>query len=344
MAGLTANIVTSKNRAFPDWPRPYMPSESWPFYGSAGFYDQTEKRHLPGFLNFGSVGSSLENVLGNASTDAWNMHNGQATAQTAGAWNGGWAINEVWSDADAAMAWYMDRSDNKLYALLVDTGTTPDTVRMVSIDKDGNTALETAALQVTNTALDGQLAAYESTPLMYRVGQVDGTGNFRFDKFRANTPNDNGTEPFDGVRLEINTSSGTVNGISANTIAETTDGLLPNNMFQASPYGISAMCGPTDNGIMGAPIQNSFANYNVYANQLNGSLGNVDTGQIIEHAFFGQQSPFFSLNYGFKPIPWLGSYFFIGHGNITQVDGGMNFHRTDFHNFLDELAVWYGLL
>ena len=344
MAGLTVNIVTSKNRAFPDWPRPYLPSESWPYYGSAMFHDQSEKRKLPGFLNFGSVGSSLENAIANAANDVWTMYNGQGTAQTAGSWSSGWAVTEGWSDADAAMAWYMDSSDNKLYALLVDTGTDPDTVRMVSIDKDGSTTLETAALQVTNTALNGQLISYDSTPLLYRVGGVDGTGNFRFDKYKANTPNDNTTAPYDGVRLEINTSSGTVNGIAANTIAETTDGMLPNNLFKPSPYNLLAFMGPTDNGIIGSPIYNNYSTTSYYADNLYGTLGNANTGQIFQNAFFGRQPPFFSYNYAYKPYPWLGSYFFAGAGNVTQVDGAPNFARADMHNFLDELGVWYGLL
>ena len=344
MAGLTANIVTSRNRAFPDWPRPYLPSESWPYYGSAMFHDQTEKRKLPGFLNYGSVGSTIENAFANAGNDVFSMYNGQGTQDTSGYWNSGLSPANFSADYDTWAAVYMDRVDNKLYLLMMDTSTDPDTYIMGTVDNGGNIAFVTAAFQVTNTALNGQLISYDSTPLLYRVGGVDGTGNFRFDKYRANTPNDNTTAPFDGVRLEINTSGSTVNGISANTMAETTDGLLPNNLFQPTPYNLLAVMGPTDNGIIGGPISNNHATTSYYANNLYGTLGNANTGQIFQHAFFGPQSPFYSFNYAYKAYPWLGSYFFAGAGNITQINGAPNFHRTDMHNFLDEIAVWHGIL
>ena len=149
----------------------------------------------------------------------------------------------------------MDRVDNKLYVMVIDTSTSPDTYRMMTIDKDGNTAFVTAAYQVTNTALDGMQLSYDTSPPLYRVGGVDGTGNFRMDRYRANTPNDNATQPYDGVRLEINTSSGTVNSIAANTMVETTDGLIPNNIFigNSSFSEVATFMGPTDNGIIGAP-------------------------------------------------------------------------------------------
>ena len=87
MAGLTrsVNIVTSKNRAFPNFPRAYMPSESWPYYGSH-MYTVTSNVMLPGFLNFGSVGSSIM-LNSSGSTNALKMYNGQGTEQTAGSWN-----------------------------------------------------------------------------------------------------------------------------------------------------------------------------------------------------------------------------------------------------------------
>ena len=348
MAGLTRsiNIVTSKNRAFPDWPRPHYTSPSVPYYGSQSYQNDSNKRYFPGFLNFGSSGSSLANAISNNSNDNWYMYNAQGTQQSAGSWNSGWAKNDPWSDADRWVAAYMDSVDNKLYMLVVDAGTNPDTVRMVSIDKDGNTVNETAAFQVTNTALEegSNYWSYDSCPILYRVGQADGTGNFRFDRYKANTDDNDGSEPYDGVRLEINTSSGTVNSIAANTIAETSDGIIANNLYYPDPFTLTAFMGPTDNGIIGAPTNNAFSNYNVYSNRLYGMLGNTTTGQFFHWTFFGRDTPFYSLNYSYKPVPWLGSYIFCGHGGTTQVAGALNYSKTDMHNYLDEVAVWYGIL
>ena len=341
MAGLTrsVNIVTSKNRAFPNWPTPYMPSESWPYYGSH-FYAQpnTNNVMLPGFLNFGSVGSSIS-INAYDSDNYLKMYNGQGTEQTAGSW-GTMIPTNIISGYDQYSAYYMDRVDNKLYMLLIDEGTSPHTYRMASIDKDGTIVLEPAAYQVTNTAFNSKRMSYDSTPLLYRVGNVDGTGNFRFDLLRANTPNDNNTQPYDGVRLEINTSGGTVNGIAANTMAETTDGLIPNNIFIGnSSFNPTTFIGPTDNGIMGAP---TYSDGNYVQGFPYGTLGNINTGQFNQNVPFGQCPFYMWSGYG-KPTPWLGSYFWISLYN-GYVSGMANIERTDFHAFLDELAVYYGLL
>ena len=341
MAGLTraVNIVTSKNRAFPNWPTPYMPSESWPYYGSH-FYAQpnTNNVMLPGFLNYGSVGSSISINL--YDSDAYiRQYNGQGTQITSGSW--GTAIpSNISSGYDKWSAFYMDRVDNKLYMLIIDEGTSPHTYRMTSIDKDGTVVMETAAFQVTNDAFNSKRMSYDSTPLLYRVGNVDGTGNFRFDLLRANTPNDNGTSPYDGVRLEINTTGSTVNGVAANTITETTDGLIPNNIFIGnSNFNPSCFIGPTDNGIMGTPVVGEVDSTQYYPY---GTLGNINTGQFNQNVSFGQCPFSFWSGYG-KPTPWLGSYFWVPLYN-GYVAGMGNIERTDMHAFLDELAVYYGLL
>jgi hypothetical protein len=343
MAGLTRslNIVTSKNRAFPNFPRAYMPSESWPYYGSH-MYTYGANVMLPGFLNFGSVGSSIS-VNSSGSTNALKMYNGQGTEQTAGSWNSGFAPGDGAAAYDTWSAFYMDRVDNLLYVMVIDTSTDPDTYRMMTIDKDGTVAFVTAAYQVTNTGLENMKLSFDTTPPLYRVGGVDGTGNFRMDRYRANTPNDNATQPYDGVRLEINTSSGTVNSIAANTMVETTDGLIPNNIFigNSSMGEIATFMGPTDNGIIGAP---SYGDYRYNAGRPYGLLGNATTGQLIQNISFGMDIPFYYWSDAdIKPVPWLGSYFFhpIGGGYVSGIN---NFSRADAHAYLDELAVWYGLL
>jgi len=343
MAGLTYNIVTSKKRAMPDWPITYMPSDSWTYNGSHDYESpNSDQALLPGFLNFGSVGSSIS-INGYNATSALKMFNGQGTQQTASYWNGGLLPTEFDAAYDSWSAFYMDRVDNKLYCLLCDTTTDPDTFRMGTVDKDGTVAFVTAAYQVTNTSL-GSYNVFNSdtTPTLYRVGGVDGTGNFRFDKWRANTPNDNNVQPYDGVRLEINTTGSTVNGIAANTMAETTDGLVPNNIFLGSgAFNPATFLGPTDNGIIGSVV---YADYRYNEGQVYGSLGNMNTGQINMNVGWGHDCPFFRWQSGyFKPVPWLGSYMFIPLDS-ANLSGFSNFSRTDMHAFMDEMAVRNGLL
>ena len=330
MAGLTANIITSKNRAMPDWPRAYSP---YYYYGVTGNQENSSGRFFPGFANDSLACSALKMILHNSGTDNIEYYNGQGVQVTTGDWASGYAVNEQWSDGDLWTAHYMDSVDNKLYSLVTDTGTDPDTVRLVSIDKDGNTADESDAFQVTNTALNGENITWNSTPLLYRVGGVDGTGNFRFDLFDANTDNDNGTAPHDGVRLEFN--------LSTNAVTETTDGILPNNLYGRMNLFYNIM-GPTSNNIMGgvSEINSTTRQMKHY-----GNLVNMTDGRMANTVKFGNVSPLASQTAGayYKCMPWLGGYHFHGVSSI-QLQGALWYEREAMDNFIDELAVYYGVL
>ena len=340
MAGLSANIVTSKNRAMPSWP---------PVFNAGYFYGQTETGgpgdiYFEGFQNDSVSGSSLKVLVTNGGQEAITYYNGQGTQITDGVWAGsGFLPNEAWSAADEWSSLYMDSSDNKLYALVIDTGTSPDKYRMTSVDKDGTVVLETGEFQVTNTGFNNKKLVW-NPPHMYRVGHVDGTGNFRFDLMNANTDDDDSSAPFDGCRLEINTSGGTVNGISANTMAETTDCLLPSNFYTPKAL-VENMLGPTDNNIIGGPVvQNNPA----FGDPRHvGSLINMTTGKSAYYIPFGTDCPmtFASANNSYSATHWLGTYRFFTPGSSYSLSaGGSTFEREAFHNFMDELAVFYGIL
>lgn len=337
MGGLYRN--TSSYKTMPEWPASYTPYNYW---GVTGGQDSGGK-YFPGFQNDSLLGSSLELILNSSSSDAIVYWNGQGVQVTSGVWGSGYSPSEAWSDADIWACHYMDSVDNKLYSLVIDEGTDPDTYRMASVDKDGTVVLETAAFQVTNTGFNGRKVTFTSTPILYRVGGVDGTGNFRFDLLNANTDNDNSTAPFDGCRLEINTSGGTVNGIAANTMAETTDGLLPNNLYQR--YSTNTMLGPTANNIFGGP--NQYFNQSISAGpeSPHGLLFNMTTGQMTNEVKFGNYTPLVTGTAfpTIKAFNWLGSYHFFATSTGTLF-GTPTIQRADFHHFLDELAVHYGIL
>lgn len=337
MAGLSANILTSKNRAMPSWPRCTV---DYYYYGM----DLTQgsgNNYFPAFTNDSLTGSSFK-IDTQTSTTAIYYYNGQGVQVTTGVWNGGFTVAEAWSDGNSWTAFYMDGVDNKLYCLVIDTDTSPDTYRMASVDKDGTVVLETAAFQVTNTALNNNQFGSTSTPILYRVGQVDGTGNFRFDKDGASTDDNDNQPPFDGVRLEINTSGGTVNSIAANTIAETTDGFWPNNLYHLS--AMTSMMGPTSNNIRGGIDQIYTADYRLL-NSPGGNLVNMDTAKLVWETQWGLHCPISpNTQYvGVKALPWLGNYHF--HPIYTgAMRAGVEFERAAMHNFMDELAVYYGIL
>ena len=338
MAGLTYNIVTCKNRAYPSWPRPISPSY---YYGQ--IHPQSNPRYFEGFQNDSLTGSSIK-FGGQNSSEPFVYYNGQGTQITDGVWNStGITPAEAWRDGDEWAGAYMDASDNKLYLLVRDTGTSPDTLRMTSVDKDGTVVLETAAFQVTNTAFEGPEFHHSSGPKMYRVGHVDGTGNFRYDVMNANTDDDDTGAPFDGCRIEINTSGSTVNSISANTMAETSDGLLPSN-FYSPTAAVENMLGPTDNNIVGGPIYNYGASYG--DPRLIGTLINMTTGNSSYNMPFGKDCPFYptAASSSFNAVHWLGNVRFFGLYTYGFTAGGAMFDRGEYNNFMDELAVFYGIL
>ena len=158
---------------------------------------------------------------------------------------------------------------------------------------------------------------------------------------RGNTDDDDTGEPYDGCRIEINTSSGTVNSISANTIAETTDGLLPNNYY-AVTHTRENILGPTSNNIVGGP-EGQWPGYGAIRHS--GSLVNMTTGQFANRVPFGNDCPlqWFSVGGGYTILAWLGTYrFFVSGTAYSQAPAA--FEREAFHNFIDELAVYYGIL
>ena len=337
MAGLTRNKITYGS--LPPWPRVNVPT----YYYGVTQAQESGTKYFPGFDNDSLTGSSINMTLNATAADVIKYYNGQGVQITDGVWASGYSPSEAWSDADIWAAHYMDKEDNKLYSLVIDEGTDPDTYRMASVDKDGTVVLETAAFQVTNTAFNGRRVVWNSTPVLRRVGGADGTGNFRFDQFNANTDDNDGSAPFDGAYLEINTSGGTVNSISANTMAESTaDGFLPSNIYVATT--LNSMIGPTDNNIRGGPQQ--FYGSTVYQPTPIGWLINMTTGQMVSNVPFGTGvCPIVpaTASSSVDVFHWIGNYHFWWVGTQTY-HGATEWEREIFHNFMDELAVYYGIL
>lgn len=322
----------------PSWPRCISPSY---YYGQ--IHPQGNPRYFEGFQNDSLAGSSIK-FGGLSAADTLVYYNGQGTQVTSGVWNSaGLTVAEAWSDGNTWAGAYLDSSDDKLYLLVRNTSTSPDKLRMTSVDKDGTVVLETAEFQVTNTAFEAPDWHHSSAPKLYRVGMVDGTGNFRYDVMNANTDDDDHSAPFDGCRIEINTSGGTVNSISANTMTETSDGILPSNFYTpTAPY--DNMMGPTDNNIVGGPFM--MLGGAIGEPRQTGTLVNMTTGNSSYQMPFGTNCPFApqTANLSYNVMHWNGNYRFFGLYTYATPAGGTSFDRGEFHNFMDELAVFYGIL
>ena len=151
MAGLYTNIVTSKNKTFPLFPRADT---------SIGVYSTMSQQenavlYYPGFSG-GTAGRAIKiNHSNNLSTISVFQYNADGTAVTDGVWNSGMTVDEASgsADTDCFLQYYMDEADNKLYVLTADTGTSPYTFYLSSVNEAGSVSYKGNA-QIGNASMN----------------------------------------------------------------------------------------------------------------------------------------------------------------------------------------------
>ena len=72
----------------------------------------------------------------------------------------------------------------------------------------------------------------------------------------------------------------------------------------------------------------------------------MTTGNAAHGIPFGKDCPFLvnAASPTYNAVHWLGNYRFFGLYTYATPAGGTAFERETFHNFMDELAVFYGIL
>jgi len=318
MAGLTFN---TKQRAQPVWPAPDTSFE--PYFDSAQSW--ATKTFCPGF-NGDAAGTSIK-IPQTSYTEALQYYDKDGTASTAGSWNGGLAITEVHADSDYWLGFYMDNTDQMLYIATLDHGTEPDSICFSKINAAG-TLTQIGKTAINNASLNGLNHTTAYTSSLYRKGG-DGSGDFAI---RHSYTQSGGSAA--GVP-----SRGTIMTIAASNAALSYADMMPS--AYGSNYGfLRTPIGPTDNGIIGGPF---YGPRHAGESLWYGSLMNQNNGKGYYSVFFQgaalPQSPIGAST--FYAIRWREGYI---HMNYGQHYGPVYYKEADMHNYMDEMAVFYGIL
>ena len=317
MAGLTFN---TKKRAQPIWPAPDTSFE--PYFDSAQSW--ATYTYCPGF-NGDAAGTSIK-IPQTSYTAALQYYNKDGTASTAGSWNGGVAITEIHSDADYWAGWYMDNTDQMLYIIATDIGTSPHSVCFAKINAAG-TLTQIGKTALNNASMNSMTSTSSYQSPLYRKGG-DGSGDFAFRHMYTASGGSAGGVPCRGSIVTIAASNG---ALSYADVMPSTYG---------SSYGsLRTPFGPTDNNIIGGP----FYGPQVNSQSWYGSLLNTNNGKGYYNVFFeGARIPQMAGGAStFYFIRWREGYI---HMNYGQHYGPVYYKEADIHNYLDEMAVFYGIL
>ena len=317
MAGLTFN---TKKRAQPVWPAPDTSLE--PYFDSAQTY--ATFTFVPGF-NGGTAGRSIRMPGTNAAVGLtmWNL---DGTQVTDGAWSGGVLPSEMMTNGDSWVGWWMDNTDSMLYCLVLDSGTAPDTFGFGKINEAG-TITQIGSAQLGNSSMDGMSITHGYTSPLYRKGG-DGSGDFAVRHMYVQGGNSAAAAPTRGAEITISASNGALSYAN----------VLPNTA--GSNYNaLRTHIGPTANGIIGGPYYGPGAGTYAWS----GPLWNTNNGKGYYQVYYegtiaagwagGASSVYF--------IRWREQYI---HMNYGQHYGPVAYKETDMHSYLDEMAVFYGIL
>ena len=317
MAGLTIN---TKKRAQPVWPAPDTSLE--PYFDSAQTW--ATNTFAPGF-NGGTAGRSIR-LPGNTMTLALTLWNIDGTQVTTGAWNGGVTPAEMMTNGDSWVGWWMDNTDSMLYCLVLDAGTAPDTLGLAKVNEAG-TITQIGSAQLGNSSMDSMSPVGGYNSPLYRKGG-DGSGDFAIRHMYVAGGNSASAVPMRGAEITISASNGALSYAN----------VLPNTA--GSNYGgRRTHIGPTANGIIGGPYYGpgggTYAWYGDLHNTNNGKgyYGVYFEGTIAATWAGGASTTYF--------IRWREGYI---HMNWGQHYGPVYYKEADMHSYLDEMAVFYGIL
>ena len=324
MAGLSRN--TRKSREMPLFP---LPDTSIGFWSGMG-QGVASNFYFPGFSG-GTAGRSIKINYTNMTSLNVYQHSPTSVAITDGVWDGGMTIDEASGSAntDAWVGWYMDEAENKLYCLTMDTGTSPHTLYISSVNEAGSvTAIGNAQLGNASFNALGYLGSYGNA--LYRSGG-DGSGTINLTSVNTSGGNAAAAVPYRGVTVSVSVSDGS---LSYSNFLGTT---FSNENI---PYGYGVV-GPTANSmVMIRYYTFESANY-----QAGGYVHLINTanGKHVIYAVVGGDLGMPWGNNISLAQRWRGRYFFVNKG--TQYGRSVSpYLEADVHAWLDEMGVFYGLL
>ena len=323
MAGLIRNTIMK--REMPIFP---LPDTSLGFWSGMG-QGLSSYFYLPGFAG-GTAGRSIKIRYLNTVTNVY-QHSPTSAEVTDGVWNGGMTIDEASgsADTDKWVGFYMDESENKLYCLTMDTGTSPHTLYTSSVNEAGTvTAIGNA--QLGNASFNGldYVASYGNG--CYRSGG-DGSGTINLTSVNTAGGNAAAGVPYRGVTVSVSVSDGSLSysnllgsTYSNENIAYAYGLLGPSaNNILLMPYSVNSATDPTAGGYMHI-FNTANGKHSIYASW--GGNMNWPWGTSIQMV-----------------QRWRGRYFFPNYA-MPKGRGSNGYLEADVHAWLDEMGVFYGLL
>ncbi len=326
MAGLTRLKDPKKVPLFP------QPDTSLGYWhgmgnGTGGVY------FFPGFSG-GTAGRSIKITYSSTTTNVY-QYNADGSEVTDGVWNGGMTVDEAsnYGETDKWVNFYMDDADNKLYIVTQDTGTSPYTIYLSTVNEAGSQTYigGYANGQLGNASMNG-LDYYQVYATSMRRAGGDGSGDIILTTTNTAGGNAAAGSPYRGAQITMNIANG---NLSYSNLFGSVFGTT-----NVTTYGYG-LVGPTANNIIWVPY---FPIETITPSSgSNGQLINTSTGKNVAYALFGI---FTEVPWGANAIHaqrWRGRYFFP---NRSTIYGKSNapFLEADVHNWVDEMAVYYGIL
>lgn len=327
MAGLSRN--TKSKLEIPLFP---APDTSVPVYTTMS-QQHSSYFHFPAFSG-GTAGRAIRiRYYGNPSTDSIYLYNADGTTVTDGVWNGGMTPDEASGSAatEGFLQYYMDDADNLLYLLTTDTGTTPHTYYLSSVNEAGSvTAIGNA--QIGNASMNNAGPRGGNCGPMHRAGG-DGSGNLQIAHFAPAGGNSAAAIPFRGAMITINITNGSLSYAN----------LLPSTFSQQyyHYYGYVTI-GTTANNII-VQLYGRFEN-NAPSEGYYGNIYNLTTGKAGMNLTFPAGDGVIPSGTGFNiSTRWRGKYYFPSY-SVVYGKATLAYSEEDMHHWADQLAVYYGLL
>ena len=330
MAGLTrnTNLRSRRRTSLPIFP--IQDTSLGPYYSM----DSSESAYinLPGFAG-GTAGRSIRILLNAVTSFSATLYNVDGTTSSDGVWNGGITFAEIAGNAaaDRFVGCYMDEADQMWYVLTVDTTTSPDTLYFSKVNEAG--AVTTIGnSQLGNASMNGMWYNNAYIGNLYRKGG-DGSGDFAINWTNTAGGNSAAGVPNRGVEITISASDASLSYAN----------ILPSTSGVWTAFYNAGKLGPTANNIVGgSSYSHSSANRPGLGGY--GSIVNTSTGKYSSYALFGApESNGYPWGSGtFVSLRHRKKYVFATYGS-TQY-GACVFDEDEVHAWLDELAVFYGIL
>lgn len=300
-------------------------------------HDQSESAyvHLPGFAG-GTAGRSIR-LLQNAATsfDA-KIYNVDGTLSSDGVWNGGITFAEIAGNAaaDRFVGSYMDEADQMWYVLTVDTNTSPNTLYFSKVNEAG--AVTTIGnAQLGNTSFNNMWYNGTYVGSLRRKGG-DGSGDFALIYGYTAGGNASAAAPYRCAEITISASNGSLSYAD----------ILPSTSGNYTGFYNLGRIGPTANNIVGGSAYSlTSANRGTGGAMAYGPVINMTTGRFTSYAAYGNPGDNgFPFNGGgnLMSIRHRKKYVFSAYSSVVY--GSSIFDEDEVHAWLDELAVFYGVL